>query len=142
MIIATFGIPICVAISLYSWKGALSTVFPYANLRSHSELILPFFPLQSLAGFAMGMLIAVKGGTFGRNRVARLTWIPTVLWLALLMTAWRPSVLTEDRWTLFFLSRSRTGIRMQLLTTLPFLTSVAYSLGNCIGMRIAQSSGD
>ena len=141
-LLSTLGVIIVTSASFYSVKPILRLVMDSEGLRRDTALLVPFFPMQASVALVAGFALGRRHTAFGRTLAARLVWIIPLAWLLLLMATWRPSLLNpEDMWQHFFLSRSWSSVRIQLITTLPFVTSVAYAAGNWIATRAEGVSG-
>ena len=102
--------------------------------------MIPFFPIQSIVGLVVGFAIAGKRGVFWSHESARWVWIVPTLLLLLGLAFYQPSsVMMESRWHHFFWSPLLESKRVQLGSTLLFLTSIAYALGNFVATRLRQA---
>jgi len=140
--LAIIVVPLATAACFFSFRSLASLFISYKTLSPHWALTLPFFPLQSTSGFLTAFWLALRGGRFGQSRTAQFVWVIPVAWFLVFYLAWNPhSVLTESRWDHFFWSGTSGSKNEQLVTTLPFLTSFAYALGNHVG-RKCQHNGE
>jgi|SRR5271165_646775 len=142
-VLSTLGVIIVTSASFYSVKPILSLVMDSEGLRRDTALLLPFFPMQASVALVIGFALGRRQTAFGRTLPARLVWIIPLAWLLLLMGAWRPSLLNPgDMWHHFFWNRSWSSVKIQLITTLPFITSAAYATGNWIALAGGLGKAD
>jgi len=142
--ISVVGIPVVSAICFYELKPILSAFTSHSLLDRDALLTLPFFPFQSLTALSTGITLALKSRTFGRSWTARIVWVLPFCGLLILVLAWKSSrsVVGESWWQHFFSSDSFYARKEQLVTTLPFFCSVAYAVGNYLGVACLKTFGD
>lgn len=134
LIIATAGVAISAAVLFFSLKPVLGLVVSKSSLALNSPLRLELFPLQSAFGLVAGYFGSLQQNAFSRDRSARWVWVIPGIWFMLLFAAWsQSSILRESRWERFFWSSVPESQTMQLVTTLPLFTSIAYALGSYVG---------
>jgi hypothetical protein len=137
--ISTLAVGMASAILFYSFKPALTPFLSPFVLRHDLPLMFPFFPIQSIVAVAIGFVLARKKRGFCGHGSAQWVWIVPTLWLLFSFASYQPSsVMMESRWRHFFWSPLLESRRVQLGTTLFFLTSITYALGNFVARR----SGD
>lgn len=138
--ISTLGVGMTAAMLFYAFKPALlASLSPYA-LRHDLPLMIPFFPIQSIVALVVGFAIARKKGSFWGDKSAMLVWIlPTLLLLLSLASYQSSSVMMESRWRHFFWSPLLESRRSQLDTTLLFLMSTAYAIGNFLARKLKNT---
>jgi hypothetical protein len=140
LVLATVAVPISSAILFFSLKPLLSVFMSSVALESDAPLTLPLFPLQAVLGLMTGLFLAVRAGEFGRDRTARYIWVVPAIWFLLFFASWQSrSVLVESRLEHFLWSTSLFSKRMQITTTMPSVTSLAYSLGSYMGSRTLKA---
>jgi hypothetical protein len=106
------------------------------SLLHNFPLTWPLFPFQVSVCALGGLVVARKRGPFWEHRIAEWVWIAPALWLMLFLLSYgQSSSLGETRWQHFFWSETDAVRRMQISTTLPFVTSVAYALGHLLGRK-------
>ena len=127
-IVATVGVAQCSNFIFYSLKPILEIFISRESLIHDFPLLLPLFPLQAAAGLVIGSLIALKSARFGRMWVARYVWVFPALWFSVLFWARGP-----ERWNFFVWSADLPAKKIQLVSTLPLVASVAYSIGSYLG---------
>jgi hypothetical protein len=139
--LATAGVAVSTAILFYGVRPVLLTIFSRAVVADPVFLLaLPFFPLQLAFGFISGYVLASKDGAFGKDGAARYVWIVPTVWFTLfLLTYSSRSIFTESRWEHFIWSTSTSAKKIQCVTTLPFVTSVAYGLGSYTARAVRRS---
>ena len=134
--VATIGVAFSTASLFFLLKPILSPFVARKGLDLNLLLRLPFFPLQAVLGFIVGYVWALKQNAFAQDRSARYVWIIPTIWFLLFFLSWSPaSILIESRWDHFFWSNLPESKKIQLVTTLPLLTSMAYSLGSYVRIR-------
>src|SRR5579885_3746843 len=116
LLIATIGIIFCSTLMFYALKPVVSALH-FNRLVDHDYLlIMPFFPYQSTVGFSVGVWVTTRLHTRMSNLMAWV-WAVPALWLGLLCAgagaAW---------FQRFFWSMSAWDKKVQLISTLPFLT--------------------
>jgi len=132
---ATLGVAILSTLLFYTFKPILGLLISSDTLSHDVVLVLPFFPFQCFIGLLAGFSVWMRLGSFGRVPAARFAWvIPTALFILLFASWGTHSVLGETRWEHYFWSNNGFSKKDQLITTLPFLTSVTYSIGNSLGL--------
>lgn len=140
--IGAFGAELTVAMFIYLARLLAETFAPQLVWFTYSVLMLPFFPLQTVAGFFCGYMLAREYGDFYRSRSAELAWILPAFFLISGVLAYGPgSVSNETRWQHFFWSSEFHSRMLQRDTTLPFLASVTYSVGHYLGTRLRAGCG-
>ncbi len=139
-ILAVIGVPVLCAFSLHMISPLFSYLFPaWQIFTGDALLVVPLFPLQTLAGFGTGFILATKQNEFGKHVSAMFVWIIPTIWFAILLLAWTPhSVFVESRWQHFIWSNEYASKKNQLGTTLPFMTSVAYAVGSLVGSKFSR----
>jgi hypothetical protein len=136
ILVATVGVAVSCAFCYFLLKPVLFLFISRTSLALNLPLRLPLFPLQSAFGFAVGYIWASKPNAFGQDKSARYVWIIPTIWFVLVFITWpHASVLTGNRRDYFFWSNLPEAKTLQLVTTLPLLTSLAYALGSYIGVR-------
>ena len=139
--ISTLGVGMAAAMLFYAFKPALSPFLSPFALRHDLPLMIPFFPIQSLVALVVGFTIARKKGAFWSHGSARWVWIvPTLLLLFSLVSYQPDSVMMESPWRHFFWSPLLESRRGQLDTTLLFVMSIAYALGNFLARKLKGAS--
>jgi hypothetical protein len=139
--ISTLGVGMTAAILFYAFKPALSPFLSPFALKHNLPLMIPFFPIQSIVAFVVGFTIARKTGGFWSHGSARWVWIVPTLLLLFSLVSYQPnSVMMESRWRHFFWSPLLESRRGQLDTTLLFLISIAYALGNLLALKLKSAS--
>lgn len=138
VLIATFGVAVSSAVLFFAIKPALSFFLSAASLSLNSPLRVTLFPIQATFGFVVGYLVTLKQNVFARSKTGAYAWVVPALWFILHFIAWAPpSVLRESRWDHFVGSDLPSAKGVQLVTTLPLITSLTYSLGSYIGRQTA-----
>jgi len=136
LVVATAGVAISTAICFFLFKPIFSLFVSRTSSALNLALRFQLFPLQTAFGFVAGYASSLKQNAFAQDRSARYVWIIPTVWFMLFFLSWSPaSILLESRWDHFFWSDLPESKRLQLVTTLPFLTSVAYALGSYAGIR-------
>jgi hypothetical protein len=132
--VATVGVSVGSALVFYSLKPLLYVFMSNRTVNSDTVLWCRFFPFQALVAFACSWHLARRGGRAGATSIVRLLWIVPCVWLLFLIVVWHhQSLLRESRWQHFFWSRSTEALRIQMVSTLPLITTLAYALGNYCG---------
>ncbi len=133
-VVATVGVNVGSALVFYSLTPLLHVFMSSGTVNSDTVLWCRFFPFQALVAFASSWHLARKGGRVGAANIVRLLWIVPSVWLLFLIVIWhQQSSLGESRWQHFLLSRSPEALRIQIVSTLPLITTLAYALGNYCG---------
>jgi hypothetical protein len=133
-VVATVGVSVGSAFVFYSLKPLLYIFMSSRTANSDTVLWCRLFPFQALVAFACSWYLARRGGRVGAASMVRLLWIVPCLWLLLLIVVWNhQSLLDESWWQHFFWSRSPEALRIQIVSTLPLITTLAYALGNYCG---------
>lgn len=139
LVLSTAGVAVLSAMLFYAIKPFFSLFLSPSIVARDAILTLPFFPFQSMVGFVTGFVVATKTIGFGRNLGARLGWIIPTGWLLVLSISWTASsrsVLAHQNWfDHFFWSNATDSKRVQFITTLPFVASASYALGNLFGEK-------
>lgn len=142
-VVATVGVSVGSALAFYSLKPLLLLFMSSRTANSDTVLWCRFFPFQASVAFACSWQLARRGGSVGTARMVRLFWIVPCVWLLFLIAVWRDqSFLGESRWQHFLWSRSTEALRIQIVSTLPLITTLAYALGNYCGGRWPRQSWD
>ncbi len=137
--LAVFVINIGATLLYYSVKPLLLLIIRGSFVRSDAILAARFFPFQASLEFICSWYLVVRGGNFGSAFIARFVWIVPCVWWLLLFVGWhQQSVLAESRWQHFFWSRSPEAFRMQVVTTLPLITTLAYAFGNYFASKLLK----
>jgi hypothetical protein len=141
LVVATAGVAVSTAILFYGLRPVLLPFFSRASIADPALLLaLPFFPLQLAFGFISGYVLASKGGPFVTDGAARYVWIIPTIWFTLFLLSWSSrSIFMESRWEHFIWSTSTSAKKIQSVTTLPFVTSVAYGLGSYTAQAVRRS---
>jgi len=138
--ISTLGVGMTAAMLFYAFKPLFSPFLSPFALRHNLPLMIPFFPIQSVVALVVGFAIAKKKGEFWGHGSAQWVWIVPTLWLLLFFASYQPSsVMMEPRWSHFFWSPLLESKRVQMGTTLFFLMSIAYALGNFLARRLRDT---
>ncbi len=133
-VVAALAVPISTALLYYTFKPILLAFTSSNFVRADAILSAKLFPFQALVAFVGAWYLARKSGNIGTEPVARLIWIgPCVWWLFLIATWHHPSVLGETRWQHFLWSRSADAFKIQVVSTMPLITTVAYAFGSYYG---------
>ena len=133
-VLATVVVSVVSALVFDSLRPLLYVFISSRAPSTDTVLWCRFFPFQALVAFACSWYLARRGGRVGAARIVRLLWIIPCVWLLFLIVAWHPqSSLSGNLWQHFFWSRSREALRIQIVSTLPFITTLAYALGNYCG---------
>jgi hypothetical protein len=130
--IATVGVAISANFVFLALQPILTAVVPSAYLAPHAAFVVWLFPWRSLIALGMGALLAVKAGEFGRSRTACFAWVIPAAWFAIFLVTKGPL-----RWEFLFRNSDIASRRVQLVVTLPLLTSGAYAIGNYLALRCA-----
>jgi hypothetical protein len=139
--ISTLGVGMTAAMLFYAFKPALSPFLSPFALRHDLPLMTPFFPIQSTVALVVGFAVARKKGRFWRHGSAQWVWIVPTLLLLLSLASYEPnSVMMESRWRHFFWSPLLESRRDQLNTTVLFMMSIAYVLGNFLARKFRGAS--
>ena|SRR5882762_1705411 len=129
LLISTLGVVICSSALFYALKPALLLFLSKTVVTHDIPLLLTLFPLQSLVGFAIGTWYSLKADWIAESRAARLVWIIPALWLLMWLILGGPARRNSLLW-----STDLDSKKVQLITTLPFMTSTSYALGNYFGL--------
>jgi hypothetical protein len=135
--ISTLAMGLTSAMLLYTFEPVLAPFLSPFALRHDLPLMLPFFPIQSIVAFVIGFMLARKKGEFWSHVTAQWVWIVPTLWLLFSLASYQSSsVMMESRWRHFFWSPLLESRRAQRGTTLLFLMSITYALGNFLSRRL------
>jgi len=119
-----------VAFSWHLLRSTASPVLPADFLRREEGLVLPFFPLQSIAAFFLGLKISRIRSDFGRTSAAHWIWIVPLAWVAVvILLHQRPAGV----------SRLSLPHHLRVISVLPFLTSACYAIGHAVGLRFSPT---
>jgi hypothetical protein len=133
---ATMGVAVTTVSAFFLLKPILLPFVSRTSLDLNLPLRLPLFPLQAVLGFVVGYVWASKQNAFGQDKSARYVWIIPTVWFMLFFISWpHASVLAESRWDHFLWSNAPDSKQLQLVTTLPFLSSITYALGSRCAAR-------
>jgi hypothetical protein len=133
-VVATVAVSVGSAFVFSFLKPVLHVFMLGRSANSDAVLWCRFFPFQASVAFACSWHLARRGGGVGAARIVRLIWIVPSVWLLFLIAVWRDqSSLGESRWQHFLWSRSAQALRIQIVSTLPLITTLAYALGNYCG---------
>ena len=133
--IAAAFLPTAIQYFIYDLFPALR-VFWLPLFRHFTLLTLPFFPLHSLIAFFVGYAAGHSRHRFWGDRSAEEGWIYTSLMMLFMLFSYRPaSLIDDDVWHHYFWPAHYSISAIQLVTTVPFLMSVAYSLGHFVGRK-------
>jgi hypothetical protein len=140
LFISTLAVGMASAMLFYSFKPVLTPFLSPFALKHNLPLMLPFFPIQNIVAAVFGFVLARKKYGFWSYGRAQWVWIVPTLWLLLSFASYQPSsVMMESRWHHFFWSPLLESRRVQLGTTLFFLTSVTYALGHFVARRLGDA---
>ncbi|HZQ17073.1 MAG TPA: hypothetical protein VFA90_00010 [Terriglobales bacterium] len=139
LLIAVVVVPAITAACFLSFASLVSQFSSGTWLiYTHAALTIPLFPLQAVSGIAVGVLLAPRSYGF---RVARWVWILPAIWWTLLIVSWSSSsVLAESRFEHYLWSGSAEAKRAQIFSTLPFVTSIAYSCGSILAAAFRKEA--
>ena len=142
--IGTWGIAFLAAFGLFEFFGILAEISPWKPSMRFVHWVLtenPFYPVQIVVGLYFGWLL----GRRFQHRCMRWIWIFPLVILAYAFAATHrpyPSVLfppdsVHTRASFFFGwgCQPREHCIAQLLITMPFYSSVAYSLGALLARK-------
>ena len=128
-LIAFIGVGVLVALGWYALRPFLVAVAPIDLFRREAPLVLPFFPLQSLSAFLLGLSVSRMRNGFAKSSAAHWIWVVPLFWLGLVTLMRHPQSVLESRSYEF---------RIRLIAVLPFLTSAFYSLGHALGSWVGK----
>jgi len=125
-------------IIVYTLGSVLLVLFPHffhARIPSATVYFIVQMAVAAIAGYS-ARLTSPKPGS-----IALFVWIIPLLWFLFRFLGWNNegSVLTETRWQHFILSGATAARKSQLTTTLPLLSSLAYSLGALVQKKLEAS---
>jgi hypothetical protein len=130
-LIAFLGAGVLVAFGWHLVRSLLSPVLPPDALRREEVLVLPFFPLQNISAFLLGVTLTRMRSEFAKATVARWIWIIPLIWLLFVIVVHQ----TPAGWSMFSLP-----FQLRIISVLPFMESVFYALGHRMGMRPSASA--
>jgi len=130
-LIAFLGAAALVAFGWHFVHSLLSPVLPPDVLRREEGLVLPFFPLQSISAFLLGVTLARMRSEFAKAAVARWIWITPLIWL-LFVTMVHQTPAGSSRFSLPF--------QLRIIAVLPFMETALYALGHRIGTQPSASA--
>lgn len=140
-LLAILGFPIATTYFFYVAKPMLGPFMSSESLAHNFPLTWPLFPLQASVCLLGGFLVARRRAAFWKHRVAEWVWVPPALWLMLNLLAYgQASGPEETHWYHFFWNGTYAVRRMQIHTTLPAVTSIAYALGHLLGRKTREPS--
>jgi len=127
-------LPLLVQYFLFNlWPVLRAIPFFYRS----NMLAIPFFPVQSLIGLAVGVAAARSRNVFWENKVAERVWVLPAVWMLFLLMSYKPqSLIDEDRWRHFFWPDLHGVPLFQKLTSLPLLVSASYAVGHLAGRKL------
>jgi hypothetical protein len=139
-IIGAYGSTVVVGMSIYGIRLLVEQFIPQWVYFTYSVLMPPFFPLQTLTALLCGYFLAREPGAFSSSKVAQLAWILPTYFLVSNILVYESSALMESRWEHFFWSSAFHSRMQQRDVTLPFLSSICYSIGHFVGTTRRQIS--
>jgi len=141
LLVATLAVPVATALLYYSFKPVLLIFTSDSFVRTDAILSLRLFPFQAMVAFGCAWRLARNDENLGADPVTRFVWIaPLIWWLFLIAVRQHQLVPGETRWQHFLWSRSADALRIQIISTMPLITALAYALGNYWGNRRRRPS--
>jgi hypothetical protein len=129
LLIATLGVIFLSTLMFYATKPLLALLHVHQLIDHDVGLTIPFFPYQCIVGLCMGFWIS-KRFESARKCVVRWVWLVPGTWFMLLCAG-----SSSPCWQHLVWSMAPWDKRIQLISTLPFLTSLCYALGNLLGIK-------
>lgn len=133
---STIGMIFCSTLMFYAIKPVLTRLHLDVLVNHDFGLVLPLFPYQCMVAFCVGFWITRKF-EFARTIAVRWVWVIPAIWFVLLCAGSSSSC-----WQHFVWSMDPRDKRVQLLSTLPFLTSMCYALGNLLAIKTSRRHTD
>ncbi len=136
LFLSTVGVDLGSVLAYYALKPVLLLVIRNDFVRNNGLLSVRFFPFQALIAFACSWFLARRRGKFGPKPWVRFLWVVPGIWWILLFAGWySPSTVGEARLHYFFWSRSREAFVIQVISTLPLISAIAFAAGNYCGSK-------
>lgn len=134
-LIATLIPTITVSTFIYAVRWLMEQFASQWVWYTYQVISLPLFPLQTIVSFILGFIAARETGAFWKSTAASVSWLIPCVLFAPAFLSYTPALM-EGRWQHYFWSSDMLTRIHQSSTTLPVLTSLGYSLGHWLGIRV------
>jgi len=128
-LIATLGIIFSSTLMFYAIKPLLALLHLHQLIDHDFVLGMPLFPYQCIVGLCTGFWITRRFDSARKNAV-RWVWVVPGIWFMLLCAGSSSPCGQHLVW-----SMAPWDKRVQLISTLPFLSSMCYVLGSLLAVK-------